>query len=50
MGVGPESRGVAVAFQNFAVYPHMGAFENSASPLRARKVEKAAIRTMFRIS
>src|SRR6266545_3885575 len=36
MDVGPESRGVAMAFQNFALYPHMDAFENIASPLRAR--------------
>jgi multiple sugar transport system ATP-binding protein len=34
--VGPEARGVAMAFQNFALYPHMDAFENIASPLRAR--------------
>lgn len=33
--VGPESRDVAMAFQNFALYPHMSAFENIASPLRA---------------
>jgi multiple sugar transport system ATP-binding protein len=41
--VGPESRGVAMAFQNFALYPHMDAFENIASPLRARGLEEAAI-------
>lgn len=33
---GPETRGVAMAFQNFALYPHLSAFENVASPLRAR--------------
>ncbi|ALX44723.1 ABC transporter ATP-binding protein (plasmid) [Burkholderia humptydooensis] len=35
---GPEQRGVAMAFQNFALYPHMTAYENIASPLRARKM------------
>jgi multiple sugar transport system ATP-binding protein len=42
--VGPESRGVAMAFQNFALYPHMDAFENIASPLRARAVGEAEIK------
>lgn len=37
VGLGPESRGVGMAFQNFALYPHMSAFENIASPLRAAK-------------
>ncbi|MEY5100456.1 MAG: hypothetical protein RJA36_3175 [Pseudomonadota bacterium] len=36
--IGPEQRGVAMAFQNFALYPHMTAFENIASPLRARRM------------
>jgi len=44
MDVGPESRGVAMAFQNFALYPHMDAFENIASPLRARHVAEAEVR------
>jgi multiple sugar transport system ATP-binding protein len=34
-GVPPEARGVGMAFQNFALFPHMSAFENIASPLRA---------------
>jgi len=33
--VEPEHRGVAMAFQSFALYPHFSAFENIASPLRA---------------
>jgi len=41
--VGPESRGVAMAFQNFALYPHLTAFENIASPLRARKMAEADV-------
>ena len=28
----PEQRGVGMAFQNFALFPHMSAFENIASP------------------
>jgi multiple sugar transport system ATP-binding protein len=42
--VGPESRGVAMAFQNFALYPHMDAFENIASPLRARHLPEQEIK------
>lgn len=33
----PEARGTGMAFQNFALFPHMSAFENIASPLRARR-------------
>lgn len=33
----PEARHIGVAFQNFALYPHMSAWENIASPLRAQK-------------
>lgn len=33
----PEKRHIGVAFQNFALYPHMTAWENIASPLRAQK-------------
>ena len=40
----PETRDVGMAFQNFALYPHMPAFENIASPLRARRVDEATIR------
>lgn len=31
----PEERRVAMAFQTFALYPHMTAFDNIASPLRS---------------
>jgi multiple sugar transport system ATP-binding protein len=40
----PESRGVGMAFQNFALFPHMSAAENIASPLRARHVGDGAVR------
>ena len=43
--VDPEYRGVGMAFQNFALFPHMTAFENIASPLRARKHSVDAIKT-----
>lgn len=41
--LGPERRGIGVAFQNFALYPHMSARENIASPLQARKLPKQEI-------
>ena len=40
---GPDARGVGMAFQNFALYPHMSARENIASPLHARKLPLAEI-------
>jgi multiple sugar transport system ATP-binding protein len=41
--LGPERRSIGVAFQNFALYPHMSAAENIASPLQARKLPPAEI-------
>ncbi len=43
-GVEPEDRGIGMAFQNFALFPHMDASENIASPLVARKQNKSAIK------
>ena len=40
-GLGPEARSLGMAFQNFALYPHMTARENIASPLRARGLAPA---------
>jgi multiple sugar transport system ATP-binding protein len=40
---GPEARGLGMAFQNFALYPHMSARENIASPLLARGVPRAEV-------
>lgn len=34
----PGQRNVALVFQSFALWPHMTAYENIASPLRAHKV------------
>ncbi len=42
--VGPEHRDIGVAFQNFALYPHMPAYENIASPLHARRLPAAEIK------
>jgi len=33
--VEPEERGIGMAFQNFALFPHMSAFDNIATPLKA---------------
>ena len=41
--VPPERRGVGMAFQNFALFPHMTAFENIASPLRATHANGAVM-------
>jgi multiple sugar transport system ATP-binding protein len=40
----PETRGVGMAFQNFALFPHMSAFDNVASALTAHKVPPDIIR------
>ncbi|MEM9048787.1 MAG: ABC transporter ATP-binding protein [Pseudomonadota bacterium] len=40
----PEARGVGMAFQNFALFPHMSAHENIASPLQARRSTAEGIR------
>ena len=37
-------RGVGLAFQNFALYPHLSARENVASSLRARRLPETEIR------
>lgn len=40
-----EERGVGMAFQNFALFPHMSAFQNIASPLEAQRAAPGAIRS-----
>lgn len=44
LGLGAEERDVGMAFQNFALYPHLSAFENIASPLRARGLKEAELK------
>ena len=36
--VDAEFRGVGMAFQNFALFPHMTAFDNIATPLRGQAI------------
>lgn len=43
-GVEPEDRGIGMAFQNFALFPHMDAFANIAAPLTARRRSKSAMK------
>jgi multiple sugar transport system ATP-binding protein len=40
----PEARGVGMAFQNFALFPHFSTFENIASPLEARGTPAAKLK------
>src|SRR5579864_7365620 len=42
--VPPKDRDIAMVFQNYALYPHMTAYENMAFGLRLRKFSKAEIR------
>lgn len=41
--VDAEHRGIGMAFQNFALFPHMSAFDNIASPLTATRSSKDVI-------
>jgi multiple sugar transport system ATP-binding protein len=42
--IAPEHRGVGMAFQNFALFPHMSASENIATPLRAAGAAEDKVR------
>ena len=42
-GIAPKDRGVAMVFQNYALYPHMSVFENMSFGLKLRKVPKKDI-------
>jgi spermidine/putrescine ABC transporter ATP-binding subunit len=44
--VAPNSRGIGMVFQNYALFPHMTVFENIAFPLKMRKIPSAEIREM----
>lgn len=44
-GLEPVERGIAMVFQNYALYPHMSVFDNIAFPLSIQKLSKADIRT-----
>src|SRR3974377_2098415 len=40
----PKDRDIAMVFQNYALYPHMTAFENMSFGLKLRKFPKEEIR------
>ena len=42
--IAPEHRGVGMAFQNFALFPHMNASENIATPLRAAGADEGKVK------
>ncbi|MAN76617.1 MAG: sugar ABC transporter ATP-binding protein [Rhizobiales bacterium] len=39
----PRQRGIAMVFQNYAVFPHLTVFENIAFGLRMQKMDKAEV-------
>ncbi len=41
--VAPKDRGLAMVFQNYALYPHMNVYENMAFGLKQRKTPKSEI-------
>jgi ABC-type Fe3+/spermidine/putrescine transport system ATPase subunit len=41
----PQERGIAMVFQNYALFPHMTVYENVAFGLEARRVPKSEIRS-----
>ncbi|MCB8836393.1 ABC transporter ATP-binding protein [Aurantimonas sp. VKM B-3413] len=41
--IAPEDRAVGMAFQNFALFPHMTAFDNIASPLVAQRLGREKV-------
>lgn len=56
--VPPETRGLAMVFQSYAIWPHMSCFENAAFPLRSlprrsrpsrREIESRVVRALERV-
>jgi len=43
-GLAPRKRGLAMVFQNYAVFPHMTVFENVAFGLRMQKADQAEVK------
>ncbi|MQT15522.1 ABC transporter ATP-binding protein [Segnochrobactrum spirostomi] len=43
-GIVPERRHLGIVFQNYALFPHLSAWENVAFPLRVRGLSRAARR------
>ena len=46
--VPPELRDIGYVFQNYALYPHMSAFDNIAFPLKMRKLPEEEIKKRVR--
>ncbi|MGO6902817.1 ABC transporter ATP-binding protein, partial [Rhizobium ruizarguesonis] len=44
IGLAPRDRGLAMVFQNYAVFPHMTVYENVAFGLRMQKVDDARVK------
>jgi len=42
--VQPKDRGIAMVFQNYALYPHMTVYDNMAFSLKMKKVDKSEIK------
>ena len=42
--ISPKDRGIAMIFEDYALYPHMTAFENMAFPLRIRNVSSTQLK------
>src|ERR1051325_2150251 len=40
----PRARPIAMVFQSYALYPHMTVFNNIAFPLKAQRVDRAALK------
>ncbi|MCL4343518.1 MAG: ABC transporter ATP-binding protein [Nitrososphaerota archaeon] len=41
----PRERNIAMVFQNYALYPHKTVYENIEMPLKARKIDRADIKS-----
>ncbi|MCR4267279.1 ABC transporter ATP-binding protein [Nitratireductor sp. ZSWI3] len=44
IGLAPKDRGLAMVFQNYAVFPHMTVYENVAFGLRMQKADDARVK------
>lgn len=44
-GLAPKDRGLAMVFQNYAVFPHMTVFENVAFGLRMKKADQKRVKS-----
>lgn len=44
IGLAPRDRGLAMVFQNYAVFPHMTVYENVAFGLRMQKVDDTRVK------